>query len=67
LDSASLMKEIYKNRCIELFLSGMKLEDGRRFRRPGPTDPNSERTRDWYPYPLVERNGNPNTPIDPTN
>jgi len=65
LDSVSLMKEIYKNRCIELYLSGMKLEDSRRFKRPGPSDPNSERTRDWYPYPLVERNGNPNTPKDP--
>ena len=65
LDSASLMKEIYKNRCIEMFMSGMKLEDCRRFIRPGPTAPNAERTRNYYPYPLQERNSNPNTPEDP--
>jgi len=29
-------------------------------------DANSERSRDWYPYPLQERNANPkNTPPDP--
>ena len=65
LQSDSLLQEIYKNRCIELFLSGMKMEDGRRFNRPGPADQFSERTRDFYPYPMQERNGNPNTPPDP--
>ena len=65
LHSDSLLQEIYKNRCIELFLSGMKMEDGRRFNRPGPADQFPERTRDFYPYPLQERNGNPNTPADP--
>jgi starch-binding outer membrane protein, SusD/RagB family len=65
MDAGSLLQEIYKNRCIELFMSGMKLEDSRRFQRPGPTDAIPERNRNYYPYPLQERNGNPNTPADP--
>ncbi|MEO6219123.1 MAG: RagB/SusD family nutrient uptake outer membrane protein [Ginsengibacter sp.] len=65
LDQASLLLEIYKNRCIELYLSGMKLEDSRRFNRPGPGTPDAERTRNFYPYPQQERDGNPNTPADP--
>jgi starch-binding outer membrane protein, SusD/RagB family len=56
-----ILTEIYRNRCIELFMSGMKLEDSRRFNRPVP----AERTRTWYPYPLNERQNNPNTPADP--
>jgi starch-binding outer membrane protein, SusD/RagB family len=67
MDPASLLQEIYKNRCIELFMSGMRLEDSRRFARPGPADPNPERNRNYYPYPFQERNGNPNTPKDPDN
>jgi hypothetical protein len=66
-DTASLLKEIYKNRCIELFMSGNRLSDSRRFGRPGPTDPKPERNRTYYPYPLQERSGNPNTPKDPDN
>jgi starch-binding outer membrane protein, SusD/RagB family len=65
MDAASLLKEIYKNRCIELFMSGMKLSDSRRFARPGPNDLNAERNRNYYPYPLQERSGNPKTPADP--
>ena len=71
LDQASLLLEIYKNRCIELYLSGMKLEDSRRFGRPAPPPgvnplpPTSERTRNFYPYPQQERDGNKNTPADP--
>ena len=60
-----LLEEIYKNRCIELYMSGMKLEDSRRFGRPGPGSANAERTRNYYPYPQQERDGNPNTPPDP--
>jgi len=67
VNSASLLQEIYRNRCIELFMSGMKLEDSRRFQRPGPKDANAERNRNFYPYPLQERSGNPNTPKDPDN
>jgi hypothetical protein len=67
MDASSLLQEIYKNRCIELYMSGLKLSDSRRFRRAGPTDPKPERNRNYYPYPLQERNGNPNTPADPLN
>jgi starch-binding outer membrane protein, SusD/RagB family len=59
----AVLREIYRNRCIELYLSGMKLEDSRRFGRPGP--PGGERNRNFYPYPLRERDNNPNTPGDP--
>jgi starch-binding outer membrane protein, SusD/RagB family len=65
MDGPSLLNEIYKNRCIELFMSGLKLEDSRRFGRPGPNDINPERNRTYYPYPAQERFGNPNTPPDP--
>lgn len=65
LTQADLLQEIYKNRCVEMYLSGMKLEDSRRFNRPGPGSANAERTRNFYPYPQQERDGNPNTPDDP--
>lgn len=57
---AQLLDQIYRNRCIELYMSGLKLEDMRRFNRP-----NSERTRNLMPYPFRERDNNPNTPADP--
>jgi starch-binding outer membrane protein, SusD/RagB family len=57
---AALLDEIYKQRCIELFMSGQKLEDMRRFGRP-----NTERKRNLMPYPLRERDNNINTPKDP--
>jgi starch-binding outer membrane protein, SusD/RagB family len=57
-----ILDEIYKQRCIELFLSGLRLEDSRRFGRPA-----SERGRDFLPYPFNERDNNINTPADPTN
>ncbi len=34
---AAVLLEIYKNRRAELFLSGMSLEDSRRFNRPAPS------------------------------
>lgn len=55
-----ILDSIYKHRNIELFMSGQKLEDMRRFNRP-----NSERKRNLMPYPLRERDNNPNTPPDP--
>jgi hypothetical protein len=58
----AILDEIYKQRCIELYLTGMRLEDSRRFGRPA-----SERSRDFLPYPFSERDNNPNTPADPTN
>jgi hypothetical protein len=59
-DAASVLTEIYRNRSIELFMSGLKLEDSRRFGRPA-----TERNRDWYPYPTNERQNNTSTPADP--
>lgn len=64
-DKNAVLQDIYRQRCIELYMSGMKLEDSRRFGRPGPNDPDSERSRNFYPYPTVERDNNPNTPADP--
>ena len=61
----AILLEIYKNRAIELYMTGLKLEDSRRFNRPGPNDENFERTRNFYPYPNTERDTNPNTPDDP--
>jgi len=62
VDAASLLAEIYRQRCIELCMSGMRLEDSRRLGRPV-----TERKRNWFPYPIRERDNNPNTPLDPTN
>ncbi|MEO8765175.1 MAG: RagB/SusD family nutrient uptake outer membrane protein, partial [Ginsengibacter sp.] len=55
-----ILDEIYRQRCIELFMSGLKLEDMRRFARPL-----TERKRNFFPYPFRERDNNPNTPPDP--
>ena len=60
LSQAQLLEEIYRHRSIELYMSGLKLEDMRRFGRP-----NAERTRNLLPYPFRERDNNPNTPDDP--
>ncbi len=61
LNQADLLTQIYRNRCVELFMSGLKLEDMRRFNRP-----NNERGRNLMPYPFRERDGNTNTPPDPS-
>jgi starch-binding outer membrane protein, SusD/RagB family len=65
MTQADIMTAIYKQRRIELFMSGMELEDSRRFNRPAPNAANEERNRNFYPYPLNERNNNTNTPTDP--
>jgi starch-binding outer membrane protein, SusD/RagB family len=57
---SALLDEIYRQRCIEMYLSGNKLEDMRRFGRP-----NAERKRNLMPYPTRERDNNPNTPPNP--
>lgn len=65
----ALLDEVYRNRRAELFLTGMSLEDSRRFGRPQPPLQammyDTERNRNFYPYPDRERNNNPNTPADP--
>ena len=60
-NAAELLDQIYRHRCIELYMSGLKLEDMRRFNRP-----TSERKRNLMPYPLRERDNNKNTPPDPS-
>jgi hypothetical protein len=57
----ALLNLIYQHRRIELFMGAQELEDSRRFGRA-----QSERKRNYFPYPFVERNDNPNTPPDPT-
>jgi hypothetical protein len=61
----ALLLEVYKQRCAELYLSGLKWEDTKRFNRPAPPANNTESNRMFYPYPDQERTNNPNTPADP--
>ncbi|MFD1142996.1 RagB/SusD family nutrient uptake outer membrane protein [Larkinella insperata] len=61
----ALLQEIYRQRGAELFLTGQRLEDSRRFGRPAPPANLTERNRNFYPYPDQERLTNPNTPADP--
>jgi len=68
-NKTAIMDEIFKNRAIELFMSGMRLEDSRRI-HPNLTIPTGgdyiiERNRNYYPYPYDERENNSNTPADP--
>lgn len=65
----AVLTEIYRQRCIELFNSGLRLDDSRRLGRPGPDQAASvrERTRNFYPYPQSERDNNTQIPADPTN
>jgi hypothetical protein len=63
LTSAAVLEEIYRNRCIELYMQGWKMEDLRRFGRSNA--PNVEKNRNLYPFPFRERDNNPNTPQDP--
>jgi tetratricopeptide (TPR) repeat protein len=66
----AVMDEVYIQRCIELFLTGQRLEDSRRihssFVPSQGQDIISERNRNFYPYSYEERNNNPNTPPDPS-
>jgi hypothetical protein len=57
---AAMLEEIFRQRQYELFITGLLLGDSRRFGKP-----NSDRTRNWLPYPDTERLSNPNTPPDP--
>ncbi|WP_293312534.1 RagB/SusD family nutrient uptake outer membrane protein [Pedobacter sp. UBA5917] len=56
-----LLDLIYKHRSIELYASGLKIEDMRRFNQPL-----TDRKRNFFPYPFQERDNNTNTPADPT-
>lgn len=61
LTAQQVLDLIYKHRSIELYMSGLKMEDMRRFARP-----NTEKKRNLLPYPFLERDNNTNTPADPT-
>ncbi|RZK66520.1 MAG: RagB/SusD family nutrient uptake outer membrane protein, partial [Pedobacter sp.] len=52
-NQAQLLDLIYKHRSIELYASGFKIEDMRRFGRP-----DSEMKRKFMPYPFQERDNN---------
>jgi hypothetical protein len=64
-----ILEEIYKNRSIELFLTGLRFGDSKRFHPsfavPSETNTTNERNRNFYPYPSIERENNPNTPANP--
>ncbi|CCG99184.1 hypothetical protein FAES_1174 [Fibrella aestuarina BUZ 2] len=63
----AVLLEILRNRNVELAYQGFRLEDNRRFGRPGPGATGSERNRNFMPYPRVERDNNTSTPADPAN
>lgn len=69
-NQTAILEEIYKNRCIELFLTGLRFGDSKRFHPnfvvPTTANTTNERNRNYYPYPSVERENNPNTPADPS-
>lgn len=67
MEESSIREEIYHQRSIEMFMSGLRLEDSRRLGRSGPGEPGAERSRNFYPFPNVERINNPGTPDDPPN
>ena len=60
LTQAQILTEVFRQRSIEMYISGQKLEDSRRLGRP-----QSERKRNFVNYPFRERDQNPNTPTDP--
>ncbi len=63
---AAILEDIYKQRCTELYLTGLRLDDCRRFGRPDPASATPERNRNFFPYPTIERDNNQaNTPADP--
>jgi starch-binding outer membrane protein, SusD/RagB family len=63
--AAAILTEIYKNRLLEMPMQGLRLEDSRRFGRPGPGAAGAERNRNFMPYPQTERDNNTQTPADP--
>ncbi len=70
-DQAALLNEIYRQRRLELFGTGLSLEDSRRLGQAAPPASPSfasfARVRNFVPYPQNERNVNRNTPADPSN
>jgi hypothetical protein len=70
LTQAQLLAEIYVQRRYELFATGSRWEDARRRNLvrgfvAAPAIP-LDAQRCWLPYPIGDRNANPNVPPDPT-
>ncbi|MBO0358889.1 RagB/SusD family nutrient uptake outer membrane protein [Hymenobacter sp. BT186] len=65
LTQDAVLLDIYRNRQVELAFQGFRLEDSRRFNRPGPSAAGAERNRNFFPYPRTERENNTATPTDP--
>lgn len=65
LTQDAILLDIYRQRQVELAFQGFRLEDSRRFGRPGPGTAGAERNRNFFPYPRVERENNSSTPADP--
>lgn len=65
LTQDAILLDIYRNRQVELAFQGFRLDDSRRFNRPGPGAAGAERNRNFFPYPRVERDNNTTTPVDP--
>ncbi len=67
---ADILDEIYKNRSIELFLTGLRWGDNKRFFPdfvvPAEANTTNQRNRNFYPYPTIERENNTNTPANPS-
>ena len=63
--AADVLLDILRNRSVELAFQGFRLSDSRRFGRPGPGAAGAERNRNFFPYPRVERENNPQTPALP--
>ena len=57
-----ILDEIYRQRSVELYLTGLRFEDNRRFERPLVERGN----RNFMPYPFTERDNNTSTPADPS-
>jgi starch-binding outer membrane protein, SusD/RagB family len=57
-----ILDEIYRQRSVELYLTGLRFEDNRRFDRPLV----ERGGRNFMPYPFTERDNNTSTPADPT-
>jgi hypothetical protein len=68
-DQQALLNEIFRQRRIELFATGLGLEDSRRLGQAAPPASPSfgsfARVRNFLPYPENERTVNRNTPADP--
>ena len=66
MTEGAVLEDVYRHRRVELFLTGMSLEDSRRFGRPlqssTPDFDSYDRNLDFYPVPQEEVDNNSNAP-----